>query len=263
MQELSCAPRVTLVCGARELDWALVSAFLADEPYFDAFHTTNDMYGSNFRRAQITFQSLFKKVKLIEDQRAAMRSQRLSSLLDVLARFRHLQSTDPRDKVYALLGLTDQGYGIPIDYSKSMSAVYQDMTLELINISGNLDIICQNPFEAPAGPAILRHDWSIPGQADDRLLPSWVSDFSCVSPVSVLFAQRGIFNAGKSTCKAPKRLIGRGGDVIVLRGCTLGCVGPILQRDRKRSREKRIAGQARARLPGVLAHSYQGLYVSH
>ncbi|KAI1069164.1 hypothetical protein LB507_006120 [Fusarium sp. FIESC RH6] len=46
MQELSLAPRLTLVCKNAELDWDCLSALLKDEPYFDAFH----MYRSHALR---------------------------------------------------------------------------------------------------------------------------------------------------------------------------------------------------------------------
>lgn len=44
VQELSLAPRVTLVCEGTELDWEILSTFLKDEPYLDAFHTSNERY---------------------------------------------------------------------------------------------------------------------------------------------------------------------------------------------------------------------------
>jgi hypothetical protein len=43
-----------------------------------------------------------------------------STLLDVLARFKHTESTDARDKVYALLGLASDTHRVEADYTKSV-----------------------------------------------------------------------------------------------------------------------------------------------
>ncbi|KAF3043391.1 hypothetical protein E8E12_004047 [Didymella heteroderae] len=95
---------------------------------------------------------------MIEDQRRATLDTIADSfqhLLDVLARFREKEAADQRDKVYVLLGLASQGYGIEVDYEKTPEAIYQEVTMSLINASGNLNILCQNPFERRNGPHVL------------------------------------------------------------------------------------------------------------
>jgi hypothetical protein len=68
-----------------------------------------------------------------------------SSLLDVLARFRYTNSTDPRDNIYALLGLVSDKLGIEIDYSRPVKDVYMDCMKRLIEHNQNLDLLCQAP----------------------------------------------------------------------------------------------------------------------
>ncbi|RFN45353.1 heterokaryon incompatibility protein 6, or allele [Fusarium flagelliforme] len=219
MQELSLAPRLTLVCKDAELDWDYLSALLKDEPYFDAFH----MYRSHSDNHPL-WGEIFVTVKLIEDQRRLFREagQVHSGLMDVLTRFREMESTDPRDKIFGLLGLVTEDHGIHIDYTKSVGELYQETTMALINLAGNLDILCQNPFEGVAGHKAL--------QQAEQSMPSWVAEFDakhryCVAPI---FAQREIFNAGLKHCKTPCPL-GNGKGTLALRGTILGTIKPILQ----------------------------------
>jgi len=221
MQELSLAPRLTLVCKDAELDWDCLSALLKDEPYFDAFH----MYRSHSLNHPL-WGEIFVTVKLIEDQRRLFREagQVHSGLMDVLSRFREMGSTDPRDKIFGLLGLVTEDHGINIDYTKSVTELYQETTMTLINLAGNLDILCQNPFEGIAGHKALQ-------QVEHQNMPSWVAEFDtthrrCVAP---LFAQRDIFNAGPKDCETPCRLLGKEKNILALRGTILGNIKPILQ----------------------------------
>ncbi|EEU35692.1 uncharacterized protein NECHADRAFT_87938 [Fusarium vanettenii 77-13-4] len=229
VQELSMAPHVVLMCEGAELNWDALSALFADEPYFDAFHTTDHHGGYRF------FSSIFLTVKLVEDQRqlssSVLPTRDESNLFDVLSRFRNLRSTDPRDKIYGLLGLVTQDHGIIVDYSKPLHDLYKEATLSIINLSKNLDIICQNPFEREGGPLVL-------GRSEDaaqapEIFPSWTAEFHLGRPdcVSILFAQRGIFEASSRKLETPCRLLGPKKDVLILKGSVLGHIGPVLQGD--------------------------------
>ncbi|KAI8711316.1 HET domain-containing protein [Fusarium sp. LHS14.1] len=217
------------MCEGAELNWDALSTLFKDEPYFDAFHTTDHHGGYRF------FSSIFLKVKLVEDQRQLssniLPTRDQSSLFDVLSRFRNLQSTDPRDKIYRLLSLVTQDHGIIVNYSKPLRDLYKEATLSIINLSKNLDIICQNPFEREGGPLVLGQDEDA-AQAP-QMFPSWTAEFHLGRPycVSVLFAQRGIFKASSSELETPCRLLGPKKDVLILKGSVLGHIGPVLQGD--------------------------------
>ncbi|KAF4958115.1 hypothetical protein FSARC_11103 [Fusarium sarcochroum] len=239
MQELSLAPQVTLMCNGAELDWSSLAAFFKDEPYFDAFHTLR----SHAPFYYLHFNDIFIPAKLIEDQRrlsSGATGERSSRLIDVLARFRAMESTDPRDKIYGLLGLVTENHGIRVDYSKSLSKAYEEVTLSLINLSGDLDVLCQSLFERKGGPQALHQVDSAESQGDK--LPSWTVEFD-LKPrdcVSVLFAQRNIFNAGAKHCETPCRLVGPAKTILALKGSFLGCVGPILQVEERHNRVEDI-----------------------
>lgn len=248
VQELSCAPQVTLVYEGVEIEWELLSNFLRDEPYFDAFH---GIYaGHGFTSGQREFRDKFAKVKLIEDQRQRLRGaiagrrdngeRMYSTLLDALARFKGMRASDPRDRVYALLGIVTEDHGIVADYSLIVEQVYRDATTALMNLSSNLDIICQNPCESSSGHrALQQHSESnsTGEHGSSTYLPSWAAEFDngpfATSPV--LFAQRDIFNAGTRTCTTQCRFADPDKRILILRGTMLDRVGPIHQESKNQT----------------------------
>ncbi|TPX18337.1 uncharacterized protein E0L32_011748 [Thyridium curvatum] len=228
-QELSCAPHVVLVAGDRTLDWSVLFDFLGDTPYADAFHVVGG-HGPVNRMAS---RQIFRHAEHIQHQRSIMRDTAtkgsVSKLIDVLARFRHARSSDPRDKVYGLLGLVTEEHGVTVSYAKTAHEVYVDVTKSIIDSAGNLDIICQNPWQ---GHYEYRQP-KMPG------LPTWVPDFSCTLTLyeyqegperleNILFAQRGIFAASTKPCQVPCRV--RDGKRLLVRGIILDEVGPVLQK---------------------------------
>jgi hypothetical protein len=94
-------------------------------------------------------------------------------LLDLLRKYRHHHSSNPRDKVYGLAGLAKSynGKQLPIDYDLPVSEVFQDTALYIIDGSKELDIICSTEkSECDCGGDAHR----------DVLLPSWVPNWNCV-----------------------------------------------------------------------------------
>lgn len=218
MQELSCAPEVTLVYGREEMGWEEVSAFLDDQAYADAFHMPR-----SHRRSTPVMLALMTPALAIEHQRAVMREGYAATLLDVLARFKNVHATDPRDRVYGLLGLVTEEHGVRVDYAKSVGDVFAEVAAHLINSLGNLDIVCQNPWAK---------DERTPG------LASWVPDFAdqeysnrdaMTGFARILFAQRSIFAAGRDQCDTPVRVqVQNGRWKIGARGAVVGKLGRVL-----------------------------------
>ena len=101
--------------------------------------------------------------------------------------------TDPRDRVYAHIGMLRDSSAhrqscacnnnkFPIDYNKSLSVVYQDLVKHLINQEGELASlqICESRLDRNPD------------------LPSWVTDFSCRMP-------RALIHRGALQAKTAKR----------------------------------------------------------
>ncbi|KAF2447520.1 HET-domain-containing protein [Karstenula rhodostoma CBS 690.94] len=70
-------------------------------------------------------------------------SQPECDFLSVLHKSRNCTSTDPRDKVYAVLGLANADFqnGFPIDYSLTTEEVYTQIATHLFYVEGDLRIL--------------------------------------------------------------------------------------------------------------------------
>ncbi|KIW79854.1 hypothetical protein Z517_06469 [Fonsecaea pedrosoi CBS 271.37] len=60
------------------------------------------------------------------------------TFVDLLKRHQNAQCKDPRDKVYAFVGLAIDSYGFPMDYSKSLYEVWED-TIDFVTSNGMVD----------------------------------------------------------------------------------------------------------------------------
>jgi hypothetical protein len=191
MQELSFAPQLIMVAGTHQLDWAVVSDFLGERPFADAYHA---MF-RHFLRSMDWNRTLGGAQKVDTQRRIIKDNQYTATLLDVLARFQSNEATDPRDCVYGLLGLVTEKHSVLVDYTKSTIQVFMDTTIAIIKSSGNLDIICQTAWMAWAPSDGSAQPKSVPD------LPTWIPDFSRQVDYGdhekILFAQRGIYKPGR------------------------------------------------------------------
>lgn len=93
--------------------------------------------------------------------------QAMSTKFYLLARgTRDLESTDPRDKLFALAGIADDGEEVPIDYGKNESEVFEDFARYAIRAERNLNILSD-----------VTHDDQNPGDT-----PSWVPRWNTPPP---------------------------------------------------------------------------------
>ncbi|KAK7963388.1 het domain containing protein [Apiospora saccharicola] len=237
------------MAGNARLEWDRVAQFLGPLPPSDAFHRQFGSHGNLVRRDLST---LMIQLKRIHDQRTLTQKGASQELFDVLARWSGSASTDPRDKIYGVLGLAPRELRLPVDYSKTLPAVHLDAVRAIIDYSANLDIIAQNPWRQDKEESIPRRE---PHREQLLQLPSWVPTFSVPLRAAdqrrrLLFAQRGIFNAGPSTCQVPCHIANDG--ALRTRGVVLDTVG---QEIPGQGRER---GRPRNPLPHISMHSCAG-----
>ena len=86
------------------------------------------------------------------------------SMLSLVQRHRITLATDPRDKIFAFIGIASDGSGNALctqpDYHRLYPEVYWDFTVQMLEQERNLDIL------------------SIPSGFRAKCLPTWVPDFS-------------------------------------------------------------------------------------
>lgn len=142
------------------------------------------------------------------------------ALLELLIKCRFRQASDPRDKVYALLGLLDghaSALGIEPEYGLSTSQVYRLAAKKLLLHSDHLDLL---------GACV---------PTANRELPSWVPDWSVTAsgPQPLAHDARGRprqTHASRGT-RATPRFLGDDGDILVLAGhelATITDLSPVL-----------------------------------
>ena len=167
LQEVSASTNVTVFCGSRSLPWALFS-FAASYAFYRGGRYPGPSPLKNCGYQAVCQLNFFTYNRSCSDE-----SRRQSTgILRLLTHFRHCEATDPRDKVYALLGLasdipSDAEFGP--DYASSVAQVYQDLVRFVVTKDRNLDILraCQTP-------------------RPEHKLPSWVPDWSVAVPLQVL-----------------------------------------------------------------------------
>jgi hypothetical protein len=159
IQEVALSQKARLICGKVEIDFWIVR---------HAFYTWRDM---EYSLIGIANQNLFSTFWLGLQYSpipltAMLAKQEGISLLGLVQRSGYALASDPRDKIYGLLGLIPSEK-IPFlpDYNLVPRRVYTDFVISCIQESGQLLAIC---LRQPAPPDLQ----TVPG------LPSWVPDIA-------------------------------------------------------------------------------------
>lgn len=142
-QEVHARPeRTILMCGKDMLPFA-------------AFRKAVYCLGRNGEKSQNFAENMDSAWKLC--------MQRDYALVPLLYSTNNCKCSDPRDRVYALLGMVDAAVEenfIDVDYTKNVHEVYQETVIENIKASGRLDLLRSCEFQ---------------GELAD--LPSWTPDW--------------------------------------------------------------------------------------
>jgi hypothetical protein len=125
-----------------------------------------------------------QKLTGLEKIRMGWTDSKRLSLYDLIRECQYREATDPRDRVYALLGLMGDRMNnfLRPDYTKSVGEVYALTTQHFIWQSGSLDPIC---------------GWQTYNRQD---LPSWIPDYALdqsrgASPLVLNYGRTSLFSA--------------------------------------------------------------------
>lgn len=183
LQEVAYARNVILKCGDHELHFmdivdacnivksklGSIKRCLQNTPLYDSYgHLLQNFEDSSATRLFDLIRNVFIRSN---DGQVIGKRLSLESLVCDLAPF---QATDPRDSIFALLGLAKNTDTLPSsfqpDYCKSVLDVYSQFTAACARTSGSLDIICR-PW-APRKKTTWQVDFVDP---DLRFrVPSWI-----------------------------------------------------------------------------------------
>jgi hypothetical protein len=168
IQEVTFGQRIIAICGSHTINWrdiTIVSEFLTV--------TTWTRWISKrwlVEARQPNLQSNHAVPNLLDANKGAKQAGVKDTMLYSLIRFRRFQATDPRDKVYALLGIAkDSVRGksrFNPAYGKPTEEVYIQAAIQILEDSDDLLLLAHAEGETFRQP-------------QHRSLPSWVPDWSC------------------------------------------------------------------------------------
>ncbi|KAK2736972.1 heterokaryon incompatibility protein [Colletotrichum kahawae] len=183
VQEVFNARSVTVYCGPRKLPWDVYReashVFQRHKGDLDYYFPGNSQGRSYARASQnhFTYSQIltYQGPGSLPDVRA-MRHYGEDSLLEVMRVCRRRFSSDPKDKVFGILGLLteDVRKDFPVDYSLSVKEIYTNVVDFLISTTGRFDVICEAIHYPP--------------HMNTASLPSWVPDWSHIPDTVALGA---------------------------------------------------------------------------
>jgi hypothetical protein len=190
LQELAMSRTDPIVaCGHKRTLWStLIKAWhtIAKEAFEDwsippdASSTAHDDSATEADLVELLTQT---KLDVLDNLRQAVSSRGGDSLKKLLLISRTSAATDPRDRIYGVLGLLKQNgqeetpnIAISVDYRKSCSEVYVDAVAHIFS-QGEGPYFLSGVFLS-GGPAEAPHVPFLPETASQPHLPSWVPDFS-------------------------------------------------------------------------------------
>ena len=155
VQEAAISSRVIVTCGRQTIPWKILSRVVSSlyrRGIIPTFHQyIHNDYG-------------FHRVDVISSIQAISNY----SLIDLLNSNRFCDATDPRDKVFAMIGIARDGKtcGIMPDYTMKTTEVYQAVALYLLK------------SDHPTTTLSFAGDTSVHRTPTQAELPTWVPDWS-------------------------------------------------------------------------------------
>jgi hypothetical protein len=182
-----------LVCGSQSTPWSVflqawdilaMEAFEEMGLLFEATQSFKDEPASQETDLPRSDNRLRPSLKIdvINGLREAVQLRGGEKLFRLLIIARRSQSTDPRDRIYGLVGLlsaeetSEPGAHIPIDYRKPTAEVYADAMSHLLSRGDGLSFLAHCFLPGVGAPA--PHIHSLPPMTAQPELPSWVPDFT-------------------------------------------------------------------------------------
>lgn len=155
--------RVVVVIGAHKLSWAMFEQMLDD---------TNSLLS----QSKIHFTNIVRLRRLWQERHRRGPSGAGFSLAESLQMSRGYVASDPRDKIYALLGLlsTEAQSQIAVDYDIKIDKLDYLVSKMLLTEQGSLDAMCSGTWSQYDTPSWALRITDVPGTAmhspHDRLL---------------------------------------------------------------------------------------------
>lgn len=166
IQETMLASASTIMVGQRQIDWEDIRTAV------ELCHESCRTLLSKTQHSEIISSKMERALRLLGARQSLWHTSALGDIInprlplaDVLAEFHDVKSSDPRDKVYALLSMARPDTVIDIDYNKTPSQVWVQTATAIIKERRSMDWIV--PRLSP--------------RSTTKELPSWAPDWSLES----------------------------------------------------------------------------------
>jgi hypothetical protein len=197
VQEVHNAWAIEVYCGMTKLPWSTYEK--ASNIFRQHRHTLDKHFAAGFsdgkRYAVSRGQLSYSSVLAYQGPRslfATYSEHHLDAqlLLELLRNFRSKLAADPRDKVFALLGILPDSVRMDFkaDYNLSIKQVYTKVVEYIIRVTGRLDVICETIH--------------YPLKVTSIDLPTFVPDWSYISQQASLAFSHG-FDASRFRLQLP------------------------------------------------------------
>jgi hypothetical protein len=188
IQEVAVASKVRILCGKDEITW-------------DELGVADELYGSTVLQTSLDATN-YSYIRNVSSFRKRIRATERFGLFEAIFTSQNALSTDPRDKIFALLGLCHDGPDlVPLpNYDQPIGELLRDLTRQLMLMNQSLDFItASNPNS----------------QVESYTLPSWTpnwlgpwSPHAIRTLDSLSKAQDGFFLADRETHPSVLRVRG-------------------------------------------------------
>ncbi|PPJ56526.1 hypothetical protein CBER1_03905 [Cercospora berteroae] len=159
VQEAGVSGKILVQCGSQQIDWwAFSFGFLITQKLKRVARL-----GPESHRNLVVMSRTRSSIHVGNSMKHMMTKPDPDlSITSLLSTYRGYEATDPRDKVFALLGIASSNGGLVPDYTKSCEAVYQDIAATLLQQSPHLDLLasCHATPECNESKPSWVPDWS-------------------------------------------------------------------------------------------------------
>lgn len=184
IQEITQARRIVVVCGKRLLNWFKLSAalvFLTITNWYQALHTEVLNLRVTDPKARVGFEAMLREkatggyqaMALVQTHQFTKGEAGRFRLEQLLSKHRSCLSTDPRDKIYSLIGIANldkpplndpqKAQSLVADYELPVEILYTRVARLLFESRGDLRMLSERESNR---------------ERSLKNLPSWVPDFS-------------------------------------------------------------------------------------
>lgn len=137
VQEMALGGNVVVYCGQETADWTTFDEVFPD---WLARHMEQDRDTSDSFHHGIILKSSYLPASTSALRQIVLGDSAGAVLLETLVKYRVRNASDPRDKVFGLLGVCSHE-GLEADYTKRISQVYREVARYIIEKEQNLDVL--------------------------------------------------------------------------------------------------------------------------